>query len=231
MKRRIFTRKVRNAVVGVGCLSFSGCSSKRRDAGSRNNTGDGSATATSTRASNTSTENSQNEFEFSTNAKITSQSTSDHPPRVELSIVNKNEETIYLGPADDGGLPLEYDPRGELIFYPVDPKHVSLQESDINDFSENGDCWRAPEDIQIAVENYTFTVELKPDEKYSIEHNILSKNDSDTCYTSNKYTKYFLCELFDDSRQSIGHKLECTYNILVGENDGLVISDASISKY
>lgn len=148
------------------------------------------------------------------------------PPVIELSLSNDVNREISVFPREQGGLPLEYVPylegeNGRLLLYPATPEHVRIINGTLP-AGRTDDCWRVPDDLDIAVQSMAFEAVLPAGKTYSIRHRLYHDRPADGCFPPGTYRTTERLAL--GSRADDAPSFELSYELTVSSSGEVSIS-------
>jgi len=122
-------------------------------------------------------------------ATIIKTSSLEEPPQVEFSISNNGEIPIRI--SSESLPPFQLIPvltgPGNIVSLPEDTQYVSAR---VSERPIRG-CWRLrnsqEESIERVVSPVIATVEISPEEEYTVPHRLYYKNDLDECFLPGTY--------------------------------------------
>lgn len=156
-------------------------------------------------------------------ATVLREPSTESPPRVALGLRNAGTNSVSVAPFDRGLYPLEFlqplgGEEGDVLLFPPETPSVELMQGEIPERPVDG-CWRVVDTSAsgergpyLAGNNLSKTVEVAPNETYTVHHDLYYRGPDDACFPPGEYQTTSTITL---GSTGSGPRLDVTYTLTI----------------
>lgn len=216
-------RTILRSGLSVLSLSLAGCITSSRRSGPPNESPTSTADLTETSEPSPTPTATSSPDDVEPTATVLTEPSTESPPQVALSLRNTGTNSVSVAPFDRGIYPLEFlqplsGDEGDVLLFPPETPSVELMQGEIPEEPVDG-CWRVVDTSAsgergpyLAGNNLSKTVEIAPNETYTVPHNLYYRGPDNVCFSPGEYQTTSTITLGSNGS---GPRLDVTYTLSI----------------